>query len=96
MSTVAINIKHLKMLARLDLIPEEEEKYARQLGGILDYFKELDKVDVPGIEPTSHAFPLENVWQEDEAKPGFTPEEALSNAPKKRAGEFVVPRVVEE
>lgn len=96
MSTVAIDIKHLKMLARLDLTPEEEEKYARQLGGILDYFKELDKVDVTGIEPTSHAFPLENVWQEDVAKPGFTPDEALKNAPKKRANEFVVPRVVEE
>jgi aspartyl-tRNA(Asn)/glutamyl-tRNA(Gln) amidotransferase subunit C len=96
MSTTAINIKHLKMLARLDLTPEEEEKFARQLGDVLEYFKELDKVDVANIEPTSHAFPLENVWQEDEAKPGFTVEEALRNAPKKRANEFVVPRVVEE
>ena len=91
-----IDIKHLKTLARLDLTPAEETKFAAQLGGILEHFKALDAVDTKDIEPTSHAFPLYNVWQEDKAKPGFTPEEALMNAPKKRANEFVVPRVVEE
>lgn len=96
MATTEIDIKHLKMLARLDLTEEEEIKFARQLGSILEYFHQLERVDVTGIEPTSHAYPQENVWQEDVAVPGFTPEEALMNAPKKRANEFVVPRVVEE
>jgi aspartyl-tRNA(Asn)/glutamyl-tRNA(Gln) amidotransferase subunit C len=96
MATTAIDIKHLKKLARLDLTPEEETKYSKQLGDVLAYFKLLDEVDVRGIEPTSHAFALENVWQEDVAQSGFTPEEALMNAPKKRGNEFAVPRVVEE
>ena len=96
MATTPIDIKHLKVLARLDLTPAEEEKFAKQLGGILEHVAALDAVDVTGIEPTSHAYPRENVWQEDVAVPGFTPEEALANAPKKRANEFVVPRVVEE
>ncbi len=91
-----IDIKHLKTLARLDLTAEEEEKFGRQLGGMLDYFSQLSAIDTEGVEPTSHAFPLENVWQEDKAVPGFTPEEALMNAPQKRANQFVVPRVVEE
>lgn len=96
MSTATVDVAHLKSLARLELTAEEEAKYNRQLGDILKYFKQLDAVDVTGIEPTSHAFPLENVWQEDIVKPGFTPEVALMNAPKKRGNEFVVPRVVEE
>ena len=96
MATVSINVKHLAMLARLGLTDAEVQKLEGQLGGILDYFKQLDAVDTTGIEPTSHAFPLFNVWQEDKAQAGFTLEEALMNAPKKRGGEFVVPRVVEE
>lgn len=92
----SIDVARLKTLARVDLTAQEEEKFGRQLGDVLNYFKQLDAVDVTGIEPTSHAFPLENVWQEDVVKPGFTPEVALMNAPKKRGNEFVVPRVVEE
>lgn len=91
-----MDIKQLKTLARVELTAQEETKFEQQLGNILNYFKELDAVDTTGIEPTSHAFPLENVWQEDVAKPGFTPEVALMNAPKKQGQEFVVPRVVEE
>ena len=96
MATVTINVKHLAMLARLGLTDAEVQKLEGQLGGILDYFKQLDAVNTDGIEPTSHAFPLFNVWQDDKAVDGFTVEEALMNAPKKRGGEFVVPRVVEE
>lgn len=96
MATAQINVKHLAMLARLGLTEAEEKKLEGQLSGILEYFKQLDAVDTKGVEPTSHAFPLENVWQEDKAQPGFTPEQALMNAPKKRGNEFVVPRVVEE
>ena len=96
MPTAAIDIKHLQNLARIELTPQEEEKFGRQLNGILEYFKQLDAIDTTGIEPTSHAIPLENVWQNDVARPGFKPEEALMNAPQKHGGEFVVPRVVEE
>lgn len=91
-----IDMKHLQQLSRLELTAEEAKKFEGQLTGILEYFKQLDAVDTSGIEPTSHALPLENVWQADVARPGFTNEQALMNAPKKRAGEFVVPRVVEE
>ena len=53
-------------------------------------------MNVEGIEPTAHAFPLYNVWQEDVPQTGFTPDEALKNAPAKRANQLIVPKVIED
>ena len=48
-----------------------------------------------GVEPTAHAFPRFNVWDEDEPKEGLPSEKALMNAPKSRNEQVVVPKVVE-
>ena len=34
-------LEHLAKLARIELDPKEEEKLLKDLGSILDYFKEL-------------------------------------------------------
>lgn len=91
-----MDIEYVAKLARISLTEEEKEKFAAQLGGVLENFERLNAVDVSGIEPTAHAFPLYNVWQEDVPEAGFTPDEALKNAPEKRANQVVVPKVVED
>jgi aspartyl-tRNA(Asn)/glutamyl-tRNA(Gln) amidotransferase subunit C len=52
-------------------------------------------VDVSGVEPTAHAFPMVNVTRADETGPSLSNEEALMNAPAKANGLFLVPRIVE-
>lgn len=94
--TPKIDIDYVANLARIDLTDEEKEKFSAQLGDVLAYFDKLKAVDVSGIEPTAHAFPLYNVWAEDVAAPGFTAEEALRNAPQTRDSQVVVPKVVED
>jgi len=89
------NIKYVAHLARLKLTPEEEQKLGAQLGNILGYIEKLKEVDVSGVEPTAHAFPLVNVFRADEPRPGLPTEDALRNAPKQSGGLFVVPKVVE-
>ena len=89
------DVKYVANLARLNLTPEEETKLGGQLANILGYIEKLNEVDVSGVEPTAHAFPLVNVWRADEIKPGLTNEEALRNAPAKANGLFVVPKIVE-
>jgi aspartyl-tRNA(Asn)/glutamyl-tRNA(Gln) amidotransferase subunit C len=89
------NIKYVAHLARLKLTPEEETQLGAQLGNILGYIEKLKEVDVTGVEPTAHAFPLVNVFRADEPRPGLSTEEALRNAPKRANGLFVVPKVVE-
>ncbi len=90
-----LNIDHVAHLARLALTPEEKAKFSSQLGEVLAYIEQLKKVDVSGVEPTAHAFPVYNVWADDIAQPGLPVEEALKNAPAQRNNMIVVPKVVE-
>jgi aspartyl-tRNA(Asn)/glutamyl-tRNA(Gln) amidotransferase subunit C len=89
------NIHYVARLARIALTPEEEERLGAQLGNILGYIAKLREVDVSGVEPMSHAFPLTNVMRPDVAEPSLTQEEALRNAPARASGLFVVPKIVE-
>ncbi len=95
MSAPDFDIKYVAHLARLKLSPEEEAQLGAQLGNILGYIEKLKEVNVTGVEPTAHAFPMANVFRPDEVRPGLSNEEALRNAPKKANGLFVVPKVVE-
>jgi len=90
-----LDIDHVARLARLALTPEEKARFAAQLGDVLNYVSQLAEVDIAGIEPTAHAFPVSNVWDEDVPRPGLPVEAALRNAPSQRDHMFVVPKVVE-
>jgi aspartyl-tRNA(Asn)/glutamyl-tRNA(Gln) amidotransferase subunit C len=90
-----IDVKYVAHLARLALSPEEEQKLSTQLGNILGYIEKLKEVDVSGVEPTAHAFPLVNVTRPDEVRPSMSQEDALRNAPAQANGLFMVPKIVE-
>ena len=89
------DVKYVAHLARLSLTPEEEKKFGAQLGQILGYIEKLNQLDVSQVEPTAHAVPLINVTRPDEVRPSLSNEEALSNAPAKANGLFLVPKIVE-
>ena len=89
------NLDHVANLARINLTAEEKARFASQLGDVLTYIAQLNEVNVEGVEPTAHAFPVVNVWAADVAEPGLSVEDALRNAPEKRDNMFVVPKVVE-
>ena len=95
MAAVEIDVKYVANLARLSLSPEEEQKISDQLGNILGYIEKLKEVDVSGVEPTAHAFPLVNVVRPDEVRPSLSQEDALRNAPSQANGLFMVPKIVE-
>ena len=95
MSKVDIDVKYVAHLARLSLSPAEERKIGAQLGSILSYIEKLKEVDVSGVEPTAHAFPLVNVTRPDEVRPSMNNEDALRNAPAQANGLFIVPKIVE-
>lgn len=95
MSDTALDIDRVAQLARIALTPEEKSRFSAQLGDVLGYIEQLKEVDVAGIEPTAHAFPVSNVWAEDVPQPGLPVEVALRNAPAQRDNMIVVPKVVE-
>ena len=94
--TPEIDVDYVANLARIELSEQEKEKFKSQFADILKYFDKLNEVDVEGVEPTAHAFPRHNVWDEDEPRSGFSAKEALSNAPAQRQDQIVVPRVIED
>jgi aspartyl-tRNA(Asn)/glutamyl-tRNA(Gln) amidotransferase subunit C len=95
MAQVDIDVKYVAHLARLSLTPDEEQRIGAQLGNILGYIEKLKEVDVTGVEPTAHAFPLVNVTRPDVVRPSLSNEEALRNAPATANGLFIVPKIVE-
>lgn len=82
-------------LARLNLDEASIDKFAGQIGTILDYVDKLNEVDTEGIRPTSHAISLTNAFREDEPKEHLERDQALANAPQKEDGAFVVPKIIE-
>jgi aspartyl-tRNA(Asn)/glutamyl-tRNA(Gln) amidotransferase subunit C len=95
MPPAEIDVKYVAHLARLALTPDEEQKIGAQLGQVLGYIEKLKEVDVAGVEPTAHAFPLVNVTRPDEVRPSMSQEDALRNAPAQANGLFIVPKIVE-
>ena len=95
MAATDFDVKYVAHLARLDLSPAEEQKLGAQLGSILGYIEKLKEVDVRGVEPTAHPFPLVNVTRPDEVRPSLPHDDALRNAPVQANGLFIVPKIVE-
>ena len=51
---------------------------AGELSGILEHVDRIGKLDLEGVEPTSHVVALENVLRADVPWPSLPPEVALS------------------
>ncbi len=90
-----MDIEKVARLARLELTEEEKVTFGNQLEQILNYMEQLNKLDTTGVEPTSHAIPISNVFKEDEVKPSFPQKEVLAIAPDEEDGHFKVPKIIE-
>lgn len=80
--------------AKIRLTEAEINEFLGQFREILDYFSQLDKVDVKGAETSLHPVEMKNVLREDKAKKGLTQEEALSLTEHKKDGYFKGPKAV--
>ena len=78
-------ILKLAELARLQLTPEELERFTNELTDILDYVDRLKEVETEGVKETSQVTGLTNVSREDEVDGSLcTPDSLLeqSSLPK--------------
>ena len=84
-------VLHVARLARLRLSEEEVETMTGELSGILEHVDRIGKLDLEGVEPTSHVVALENVLRADVPRPSLPPRVALAPAPEPVDGAFRVP-----
>jgi aspartyl-tRNA(Asn)/glutamyl-tRNA(Gln) amidotransferase subunit C len=89
-------VEHVARLASLSLTEEEKKLFCQQLGEILDFARELNKIDTDGVEPTFHSIRLTNIFREDEAHMSMDRELALSNAPQREEHYFKIPKIIGE
>ena len=90
------DVAHVARLARLDVTEEELDRFAEQLGAVLEHAAGVAALDTAGVPPTAHPFPLANVLREDEVRPSLDRDEVLAMAPAAEDGRFRVPRILGE
>ena len=95
MSPDDFDVEYVAELARIKLTPQEIATFRSQLGHVLEHVAKLNELDVAGVEPTAHSFPLYNVFRADEVRPSLPREEALANAPRQAQGLFLVTKVLD-
>lgn len=89
-------VKHIAILARLDLSNAEIPLYAKQLSKILDYVEQLKDLNTDNIEPTSHILNLSNVFRNDEIHHELNQKQVFQNAPEQEDNFFKVPQIMGE
>ena len=66
MSITKQDVKHIARLARIELTPEEETKFEKELSAILGFVEKLNEVDTENVQPLTGGTLLENVMRKDE------------------------------
>ncbi|MFA5932432.1 MAG: Asp-tRNA(Asn)/Glu-tRNA(Gln) amidotransferase subunit GatC [Candidatus Paceibacterota bacterium] len=59
------DVEKLAELAKIELSEDEKKGILKDMDGILEYVKVIEKVEVPDIEPE---YKIKNVWREDKTE----------------------------
>lgn len=89
-------VKHVAMLARVGLRDDEIEKYQKILSGVLDFFQELEQVDIANIAVPRQIIGRENGMRSDRVQESSEVQlqALLKNAPETKNGYIKVKSVL--
>ena len=89
-------VRKVAHLARLELNEDEINSHAKQLEKILEYVKQLEKIDTKGVPCTTRAIEVTNVFRKDENKNSDCNEELLELGPSREDKYYKVPKIISE
>ncbi|MDP2650915.1 MAG: Asp-tRNA(Asn)/Glu-tRNA(Gln) amidotransferase subunit GatC [bacterium] len=89
------DIKYFAKLARIKLTGEEEKRFTKDLGEILDHFKQLQEVDTSEVQPMTGGTELRNVFREDEPRESRLDRTGVEQFPEAKDDFLKVPKVFE-
>ncbi len=84
---------HIAKLARINLLPAEEEKLLHDLQDILNHFEELNELDTSKVVPVNGGTYLKNIFREDSYPLGSRQGAGKNQFPKEQGGFLKVPPV---
>lgn len=90
------DVAHVARLARLALTDDELETFTPQLQAVLDHARDVEALDLAGVEPTAHPLPLDTVLRPDVVGPTLDRAEVLAGAPEADDHRFRVPTILGE
>lgn len=88
------DVLEIARLARLHLEDHEVERLRGELSSILGHMETLAEVDTDGVEPMTHAVPMQLRLREDVPEPALSVEDALGQAPDRQDDLFQVPAIL--
>jgi aspartyl-tRNA(Asn)/glutamyl-tRNA(Gln) amidotransferase subunit C len=89
-------VAHVAKLARLQLTDEQVDTFTPQLAAILEHAADVEALDLADVPPTSHPYPLKNVWRPDVPRLAGIRDAVLAEAPDTDQAMFRVPPVLGE
>ena len=89
-------VKKVAHLARLELNENEINCHAEQLEKILEYIKQLEKIETDDVPCTTRAIEVINVFRKDEKKSSDCTQELLDLSPSREDDFFKVPKIINE
>ena len=89
-------VKKVAHLARLELNGNEINNHAEQLEKILEYIKQLEKIDTSDVSCTTRAIEVINVFRKDENKNSDCTEDIIDLGPSREDQYFKVPKIINE
>jgi aspartyl-tRNA(Asn)/glutamyl-tRNA(Gln) amidotransferase subunit C len=92
------NIAHLCEKARLSLTPQEVEEFEPQIGRIVDWFAQLQEIDVADVAPAIHVGDVNGINTLRSDEPNVFPNrKAMMGAVPELEGSFIkVPKILKE
>lgn len=86
------DVEDLANLARLDLSEEEKHSILADMGGVLDYVKVIETVELDEVIPTHDTY---NAWREDQADDReFSRDSIIEQFPDSQDGFLKVKRIL--
>ena len=89
------DVERIAFLARLKITADEAPRYAQELSNVLEFVRQMERIDTTGVEPLAH--PLDAIQR---LRPDHVSEidqrdlfQAL--APRSEDGLYLVPKVIE-
>ena len=83
-------------LARLELTEKEADTLSQAVSQMIEYFSMMEKIDVTGLEPTTHVSIGENRVRKDEVIESTLAERIIEAAPERDERFITVPHILLE
>ena len=88
-------VKKIASLSKINVKEEEVKKFSNELSKIITWVEKLNEVETENVIPTTNPSDIKIPFREDKVDDGKIKEKILKNAPKKKGGYFIVPKVIE-